>query len=607
MGKSDAMQQVFKMIGRVSGSEAPVMITGESGSGKELVAKAIHAYSARSNKSFLAINCAAIPENLLESELFGHEKGSFTGAHTQRIGRFEQSNGGTLFLDEIGEMPLQVQSKILRVLQGGEFSRVGGNQTLRTDVRVVCATNRNLEEEVARKRFREDLFYRLNVVRIHLLPLRARIVDVRLLAEYFLQKIAQHKHRPPLTLSEDAIKVLESYPWPGNVRELENTMQRASVLAMADVLLPKDIPLGQVQIGEEPQVEIAAPSAAAAGEPAWTPPSKPFSPPPPRIPDTPLLPWLEREFTLRAMQRTGGNQVRAAKLLGITRATLRKRPRAKRFAQLRARGRIAMPSAWMFDGGTFRESASVSPFDRGFRYGMSVFETFGIHRGKILFFGQHTDRLTSSARAARIPLPDGLLEAIAGVPLPEENSVLRVYATAGPGAPCDPVRMPSVYAILESADFPTPGRSKQWCARGDLSPTPFSPSPAAKDRQLLAPRRGALLGPRRGVRRIPRHVLFRPHHQRIDGECLLRSRWCALHPAGRRGQPRRRRPRLGEGRDRRHRIFLHHRRHRPGRGVLHHQQPHRRPSRSRDFRTPAPLDGRGRRLAAQYREKILQG
>lgn len=326
VGKSDAMQQVFKMIGRVSGSEAPVMITGESGSGKELVAKAIHAYSARSNKSFLAINCAAIPENLLESELFGHEKGSFTGAHTQRIGRFEQSNGGTLFLDEIGEMPLQVQSKILRVLQGGEFSRVGGNQTLRTDVRVVCATNRNLEEEVARKRFREDLFYRLNVVRIHLPPLRARIVDVRLLAEYFLQKIAQHKHRPPLTLSEDAIKVLEAYPWPGNVRELENTMQRASVLAMADVLLPKDIPLGQVQIGEEPQAEIAAPSVvAAAGEPGVDAAIEALFASAAANPETPLLPWLEREFTLRAMQRTGGNQVRAAKLLGITRATLRKR------------------------------------------------------------------------------------------------------------------------------------------------------------------------------------------------------------------------------------------------------------------------------------------
>lgn len=319
VGKSDAMQQVFKMIGRVAASDAPVMVTGESGSGKELVARAIHNYSTRSNKSFLAINCAAIPESLLESELFGHEKGSFTGAHSQRIGRFEQSDNGTLFLDEIGEMPLQVQSKILRVLQEGEFSRVGGNSTIRTNVRIVCATNRNLEEEVAKKTFREDLFYRLNVVRVHLPPLRSRTDDIRLLAEYFLQKIAHQKHRPLLKLSEEAARVLEGYPWPGNVRELENTMQRATVLATADVLLPKDIPLGQVaNLASEKaaaanasidSVEDAVEAlfrAANAGE-------------------FPLLPWLEREFTTRAMEKTGNNQVRAAKLLGITRATLRKR------------------------------------------------------------------------------------------------------------------------------------------------------------------------------------------------------------------------------------------------------------------------------------------
>lgn len=319
VGRSDAMQQVFKMIGRVSGSEAAVMITGESGSGKELVARAIHNYSARSNKSFLAINCAAIPDNLLESELFGHEKGSFTGAHNQRVGRFEQCDGGTLFLDEIGEMPLQVQSKILRVLQEGEFSRVGGNLTIRSDVRIVCATNKNLEEEVAKRTFREDLFYRLNVVRIHLPPLRQRVDDITLLAEYFLQKIANRKHRPPLKLSEDAIRVMEAYPWPGNVRELENTMQRATVLATADVLLPKDIPLGLtapdvggpgVGEGEFPDKDRAIDELfrAAAEDPSLA-----------------LLPWVEREFTLRAMQKTDNNQVRAAKLLGITRATLRKR------------------------------------------------------------------------------------------------------------------------------------------------------------------------------------------------------------------------------------------------------------------------------------------
>jgi two-component system nitrogen regulation response regulator GlnG len=329
VGKSEGMQQVFKMIGRVATSEAPVMITGESGSGKELVARALHHYSSRSDRAFLAINCAAIPEALLESELFGHERGAFTGAHNQRIGRFEQCDKGTLFLDEIGEMPLATQSKLLRVLQEGEFSRVGGNETIRTDVRIVCATNKNLEDEIVKRTFREDLFYRLNVVRIHLPPLRARKEDIQLLAEYFLQKLANARHRPLLKLSEEAVRALEAYPWPGNVRELENTMQRAAVLAQGDVLLPKDIPLGQNAPLDRASIE--APAAAQT-----------FA----HVPTTPLtidtaintlfdtaatdeavqlLPWLEREFTFKAMQRTGNNQVQAARLLGITRATLRKR------------------------------------------------------------------------------------------------------------------------------------------------------------------------------------------------------------------------------------------------------------------------------------------
>lgn len=315
VGRSEAMQTVFKLIGRVSASDAPVMVTGESGSGKELVARAIHNYSTRSGKSFLAINCAAIPDNLLESELFGHEKGSFTGAHSRRVGRFEQSDEGTLFLDEIGEMPLPVQSKILRVLQEGEFSRVGGNEVLRTNVRIICATNKVLENEVEKKTFREDLFYRLNVVRIPLPPLRERRDDIRVLAEYFLQKVTHKKHRPDLQLSEEAVRVLEKYPWPGNVRELENTMQRAAVMATADMLLPKDIPLGQESLasqeltGEMPvDVAIERLFAAAEGDSELA-----------------LLPWMEREFTRRAMEKMRGNQVRAAKLLGITRATLRKR------------------------------------------------------------------------------------------------------------------------------------------------------------------------------------------------------------------------------------------------------------------------------------------
>jgi two-component system nitrogen regulation response regulator GlnG len=206
------------------------------------------------------------------------------------------------------------------VLQEGEFSRVGGNETLHTDVRIVCATNRNLEEEVAKRNFRDDLFYRLNVVRIHIPPLRQRVEDVRLLAEYFLQKIANRTHTPPLKLSEEAVRVLESYPWPGNVRELENTLQRAAVLTTADILLPKNIPLGAAdpelsratlasgsqEMTKDRAVEILFQAAA-------------------EDPELAILPWIEREFTLRAMQKTGDNQVRAAKLLGITRATLRKR------------------------------------------------------------------------------------------------------------------------------------------------------------------------------------------------------------------------------------------------------------------------------------------
>jgi nitrogen regulation protein NR(I) len=327
VGQSQPMQQVFKMVGRVSHSDAPVMITGESGSGKELVARAIHHYSSRSVQPFIAINCAAIPENLLESELFGHEKGAFTGAASQRIGRFEQSNGGTLFLDEIGDMPLGVQSKILRVLQEGEFSRVGGNATVKTDVRIIAATNKTLEQEVARKHFREDLFYRLNVVRIHLPPLRQRKEDVNLLAEYFLKKIATQKHLPQLKLSEEAVKTMEEYPWPGNVRELENTIQRACVLATSDVLLPKDIPLGFA--AQPPDGDADSSSVTAAN-------SSPVKPTLETAVEIlldaastdrtlQLLPWLEREFTLFAMKRTKGNQVKAAKLLGVTRATLRKR------------------------------------------------------------------------------------------------------------------------------------------------------------------------------------------------------------------------------------------------------------------------------------------
>jgi DNA-binding NtrC family response regulator len=328
VGQSEPMQEVFKLIGRVSHSDAPVMITGESGSGKELVARAIHHYSQRSAHDFLAINCAAIPEQLLESELFGHERGAFTGAVAQRVGRFEQADNGTLFLDEIGDMPMPIQGKILRVIQEGEFSRLGGNETLHTDVRIIAATNRHLETEVEEKRFREDLFYRLNVVRIQLPPLRQRVEDIRLLAEYFLQRIAQIKHKPKFKLSEEAVAALERYSWPGNVRELENTIERASVLANSDIIMPKDLPLGG---GTGPQSKNVGASTGDVEAALTTEAAIEFLLREAQAdPNVQLLPWLEREFTLYAMKETRGNQVRAAKMLGITRATLRKR--IERFA-----------------------------------------------------------------------------------------------------------------------------------------------------------------------------------------------------------------------------------------------------------------------------------
>ena len=212
IGISRPLQEVFKIVGRVSQTDAPVLITGESGTGKELVARAVHEYSPR-QADMVAINCGAIPENLLESELFGHEKGSFTGAMAQRTGRFEQCDGGTLFLDEIGDMPASVQVKLLRILQEGTFSRVGGNETLRSDVRIVTATNKDLAAEVSEGNFREDLYYRLNVVEIHLPPLRDRPEDIPLLAEYFLQRLARKQGMARMRLSGEAVEALQKHHW----------------------------------------------------------------------------------------------------------------------------------------------------------------------------------------------------------------------------------------------------------------------------------------------------------------------------------------------------------------------------------------------------------
>ena len=320
VGKSEAMQQVFKLIGQVSQSDATVLVTGESGTGKELVARAIYHHSRRAEKPFLAINCAAIPENLLESELFGHEKGAFTGAADRRIGKFEQCDQGTIFLDEIADMPPSTQTKILRVLQSGEFQRVGGNQTFQVDVRVIAATNKNPEEQVSTKRFREDLYYRLNVVRIHLPPLRERREDVRLLVDYFLQRLAKSgtSSGRVMKISPEALKILDRSPWPGNVRELENVIERSAVVARGDSILPKDLP---AEVREPRAVAIPPEDLATAIDAAV----RPLYALAKKDPKLKIMAMVERELIMRALVETNGNQVQAARLLGITRATLRKR------------------------------------------------------------------------------------------------------------------------------------------------------------------------------------------------------------------------------------------------------------------------------------------
>ena len=356
IGRSAPMQEVFKLIGQLAASDATALITGESGTGKELVARSIFQNSRRAKEPFMAINCAAIPENLLESELFGHEKGAFTGATAQRPGRFEQCHRGTLFLDEIGDMPQATQTKILRVLQNGTFERVGSNTTLVVDVRIIAATNKPLEEAVARKEFREDLFYRLNVVRVHMPPLKERQGDIRLLVDFFLRKIGG-AGAAPKSIGEKTLSVLEAYHWPGNVRELENVLRRAVVVSKGAAILENDLPPEILQSVHS--VQVSRPTPASATSAANVAPGLSDSPVPSSFPPSvepapatsldpvitgdirPLvlqlfrwarlqsgikvLPAVERELVIEALKETQGNQVRAAKLLGITRATLRKR------------------------------------------------------------------------------------------------------------------------------------------------------------------------------------------------------------------------------------------------------------------------------------------
>ena len=287
------------MIGRVAGTSEPVLILGESGTGKELVASAIHRSSRRSDKPFIKVNSAALSSNLLESELFGHERGAFTGAVAQRTGRFEQADGGTLFLDEIGDMDVDLQAKLLRVLQLGQFERVGGNATLRTDVRIISATNRDLRTRIAEGAFREDLFYRLNVVTIELPPLRERPSDIPLLAEHILRKLSQKYDWPQLSLSPPAREQLQASPWPGNVRELQNTLARAAILSGGRVIQANDLQ-----------------SQTASAEPA-TPPIAGGS-----LVLRDILAQTELRVIRQALEQAGWNRTRAAQILEISRRQL---------------------------------------------------------------------------------------------------------------------------------------------------------------------------------------------------------------------------------------------------------------------------------------------
>jgi two-component system nitrogen regulation response regulator GlnG len=290
------------------------MITGESGTGKELVARSIWKHSHRAGKPFIAVNCAAIPDNLIESELFGHEKGSFTGATAQRIGKFELCDGGTIFLDEIGDMALATQTRILRVLQQGEIQRVGGTETIRVDVRIIAATNKDLEEIVKAKAFREDLYYRLNVVRIRMPPLRERVGDIPQIVDFCVQNLFKQRKTRTSKVSPEAMAVLARHAWPGNVRELENVVYRSAVVAQGDAILVKDLPPEIRGPAGEPALPALTLEAAldfVAGQLVAT--------------EQPLWPQVEREIAQRVLKAAGGDEAAAAKRLGITRAALRKR------------------------------------------------------------------------------------------------------------------------------------------------------------------------------------------------------------------------------------------------------------------------------------------
>ncbi len=316
LGKAPAMQEVFRAIGRLSQSNATVLINGESGAGKELVARALHRHSARSDKPFIAINTAAIPKDLLESELFGHERGAFTGAAAMRRGRFEQAEGGTLFLDEIGDMPADLQTRLLRVLSDGNFYRVGGQQPVKTNVRIITATHQDLEERVKQGLFREDLFHRLNVIRLRLPPLRERREDIPLLAKNFLQKSASELGVEQKRMSEEALKYLSTQDFPGNVRQLENLCHWLTVMTPSQLVEIADLPPEWRGKSAAENVRVGNWSMALAAEAAQA-----LKRGDEGIMET-LTAQFERTLLLEALHHTGGRKVEAATLLGIGRNTL---------------------------------------------------------------------------------------------------------------------------------------------------------------------------------------------------------------------------------------------------------------------------------------------
>jgi len=320
IGRHPRMQEVYKTIGRIAGTDVTVLLRGESGTGKELVARAIHHYSRRAGRPFVAVSCAALPASLLESEMFGHERGAFTDARERRLGRFELAHGGTLYLDEVGDMPVELQSKLLRALQERTIERVGGSEPIRVDVRVLAATNRDLEALMREGRFREDLYYRLNVVTIHLPPLRERRRDIPLLVEHFLTKYApQYGER---AVAPEALDRLVGYDWPGNVRELENVIQRAMVMAAGGVILPEHLPIGPVSAAASVAVDATLEEiierklmecVRGLRERASA-----------NLYDL-MIALVEKPLLRAVLRETRGNQLRAAQILGINRNTLRKK------------------------------------------------------------------------------------------------------------------------------------------------------------------------------------------------------------------------------------------------------------------------------------------